>query len=205
MTPLIVSTAVAFSSFDKWRNCFVIGIPSKKRKTNKSCPVVALGTYHINISVSGKFWVVVNLLIPSDQFRYGTLKHLQPVFSTVLSVTSHIDSKLYVPASGTSSISCPPAWKHIRLTWPPKFVTVKQENTDKTLSWCGLTIQFLVNVSRFFFFIEMGFNIWPPYKRSFLQLWAEWCAPQLLINHSFLWNRLALFWKKRLMICICLW
>jgi hypothetical protein len=80
MTPLILSTAMAFTSFDKWRNCFVIGIPSKKRKANKSCPVVALGTYHVNILVSRKFWVVVNLLIPSDQFRNGTLKYPQPVF-----------------------------------------------------------------------------------------------------------------------------
>ena len=80
MPSLILSTTVAFISFDKWRNCFVIGIPNKKRKTSKSRPVVAFGTWRINISVSRKLWEVVNLLILSDKFRNGTLKYPYPVF-----------------------------------------------------------------------------------------------------------------------------
>jgi len=35
MTPLILSTAMVFTGFDKRRNYSVIGIPSKKRKNEQ--------------------------------------------------------------------------------------------------------------------------------------------------------------------------
>jgi hypothetical protein len=114
MTPLILSTAIAFTSLDKRSNCFVIGIPSKERKTNKSCPVVAFGTYPINISVSRKFWVVVNLLkalisfgivplnIPS-RFFYGTCCYITHRLQIVRTCVWHFINILPIDVKVTSS------------------------------------------------------------------------------------------------------